>query len=244
MKTTVVANDFHFTFHDPRAVRLFLLFIQETCNGEPNQIILNGDICDFYKISKFDKDPTREESFQKEIDVVIEFLEELRDTAPKSKIFFIEGNHEHRLQKYKWRRAKALASLKCLELPELLRLDKFHIKHVPYGEGTNVGKIFVYHGTIVRKDGGASAKAEFLKNGCSGLSGHTHRDGKFPKRNRSGVFGWWENYCLCRLDPEYVNGVADWMQGFSLIHSVGSKQYVEQIHINKGSYVYGGQIHK
>ncbi len=241
MKTTVVANDFHFTFHDKGAVGLFLRFVLD---NPPDQIIINGDLHDFYKLSKFDKDPNRIESLQKEIDVVTGFLDNLCICASGAKIFFIEGNHEHRLRKYMWRKAEALASLKCLELPELLKLNELRIKHIPYGEGVTVGKIFVYHGTIVRQDSSYTAKAEFLKNGCSGMSGHTHRDGKYVKRNRAGQFAWWENFCMCKLDPEYVDGIANWSQGFSLIHSVGSKQYVEQIHINKGSYVYGGQIHK
>ncbi|MCJ7482609.1 MAG: hypothetical protein MUO31_06555 [Thermodesulfovibrionales bacterium] len=241
MKTSAVANDFHFTFHEPKAVRLFLGFVKE---HQPRQVIINGDLCDFYKISKFDKDPNRIESLQIEIDAASDFLGELRDAATGADVIFDEGNHEHRLRKYLWRKAEALASLKCLELPKLLKLDKYHIKHVPYGEGVQVGKIFVYHGTIVRQDSSYTAKAEFLKNGCSGMSGHTHRDGKYVKRNRGGQFAWWENFCMCKLDPEYVDGIVNWSQGFSLIHSVGSKQYVEQIHINKGSYVYGGQIHK
>ena len=45
------------------------------------------------------------------------------------------------------------------------------------------------------------------------MSGHTHRLGMHFKRNRGGNYVWVESGCLCNLDPEWIDGTADWQHG-------------------------------
>ncbi len=234
----VIANDLHIPFQDEVAIELFFQFVKKK---SPHQIILLGDICDFYSVSRFDKNPTRIANLQADLDKTLAFLERCRENYT-GEIHYIQGNHERRLRKYLWKEAKALSSLRSLELSKLLNFDNIGIMY--HEHGYQLGDLFCTHGSLIRKHAGYTARAEFEKNGCTGISAHTHRDGKYTVRNRNGHFAWWENYCLCDLNPEYIEGVANWTQGFSCATLVGNRPYVEQIPILKGAYIYGGRIHK
>ncbi len=50
-------------------------------------ILLNGDIVDFYKLSSWLQDP-RYRNTQEELDVVTQFLEELRRNFPTQQIIY------------------------------------------------------------------------------------------------------------------------------------------------------------
>lgn len=237
-KRTVIANDLHIPYEDKPAVNLLLGFIEEM---NPCRIILNGDIADFYSISRFDKNPNRVFNLQGELNSVCDFFDKLKDVSPKSEILYIQGNHEDRLRKYLWSKGSELASLDCLDLTKLLRFNEFKIQYIE--DGYWLGKLYVTHGSLIRKDAGATAKAEFVKNGCSGISGHSHRDAKFTVRNQGGHFAWWESYCLCDLNPEYIDGIANWTHGFAMVTLVDDRIFVEQIPIIHGRYIYGGKIY-
>jgi len=236
--TAVIANDLHIPFEDPVAVNLFLGF---TKRQKPDKIILLGDICDFYQISRFDKDPSRETDLQSDLDRTSAFLTNCQQIAPKAEIHYIQGNHESRIKKYLWSQAKALASLRSLSLTKLLDFDSIGIKY--HEKGYQLGDLYCTHGSIIRKHAGYTARGEFEKNGCSGISGHSHRDSKYTVRNRGGHFVWYENYCLCDLNPEYVEGIANWTQGWSYVTIVNKRPYVEQIACIGGTYIYGGKLY-
>ena len=51
-----VISDIHFPYQDNEAIEAFLRYVE--MNGEPNIIVLNGDLLDFYKLSRFSKDPS------------------------------------------------------------------------------------------------------------------------------------------------------------------------------------------
>ena len=48
--------------------------------------------------------------------------------------------------------------------------------------------------------------------GISGISGHTHRLAPYKKSGYTPRV-WWEQGCLCRLDPDYIIGKPNWEQG-------------------------------
>ena len=224
MNRTLLFQDNHAPFHDKKTHDLLLGFIEEEA---PDSIVIPGDFLDCYKISRFNKDPNRKLSLQDEIDCAYFLLKEIRAAAgDKCKITYLEGNHEKRLQKYLWSTAPELASLECLTIDGLLWLDHLDID---YAESIELGKFHVSHGSLVRQEAGYTAKAEFIKNGCSGLTGHTHRDAKYTRRNRGGHHVWYENFCMCDLDAEYIEGVANWTQGWSMLYDVNGRQYVDQI---------------
>jgi predicted phosphodiesterase len=209
---------------------------------KPDTIYINGDWADMYSISRFDKNPERVLKYclRNESTEVHNSLVEIRNAVGWGcEIIYIKGNHEARLVKYLWKRPELL---NIVSIPELFCLKELDIRYEE--DCVKSGKFMIYHGTVVRQDASYTAKAEFLKNGCSGISGHTHRDGKYTKRNRSGNFVWYENFCMCDLNAEYIEGIANWSQGWSVLHTVNRRQYVEQVVVINHRYVYSGKEYK
>ena len=58
---------------------------------QPDQIVIAGDMLDFYELSSFDKDPKRKFCIQDEIDKCYDFLKELKEYCKE--IHFIKGNN-------------------------------------------------------------------------------------------------------------------------------------------------------
>lgn len=209
---TVFINDLHCPYNDVHTQMMVLRFIEDI---QPSHIFLNGDMIDFYQLSRFDKNPNRALELQEDIDELVSFLTTLRHVSKNAEIVYTEGNHEHRLYKYLCNHPE-LFGLKVLQPEKLLCLDQLNIEWVPQ-EHTYVHHGFVVtHGDVVRKHSGYSAKAMYEKYGTSGISGHTHRVGMYRHRNFGSDCLWIENGCLCELDPDYVVGTADWQQAISV----------------------------
>lgn len=226
-------------FRDYKVCKMLTNFIRRI---KPDQLVLAGDVTDFYTISKFLKDPSRKENLQDELNDCYNVLFDFRELDENMEIDYLQGNHEKRLETYLRSNARALAELDALKIESLLDFEGLNIHY--HRDGIWLGDLFVYHGSLVRKDSGATAKAERIKNGCSGMSGHTHRDGKSAIRTRGGHLCWWENACLCSLNPEYVAGVADWVHGWSLVTVTNRRPLVEQIAVINGKYTFRGETYR
>jgi len=153
-----------------------------------------------------------------------------------------DGNHEDRLRKYLWSNSRALSSLRCLKVEKLFDLQEYDIEHIGYEEGLLINGVFVVtHGDMIRAHAGYTARGMFDKHGGCGMCGHSHRWGSSPKTNRFGVWGWWENGCLCSLHPDWKQN-PDWQQAFSLVHFTKSRFWVEQIQVINRRFMYGGKV--
>lgn len=181
-----------------------------------DRIVWNGDIVDFYEVSSFNKDPQEVDSIEVEIDCTEQRFQEISVRQSNAIQDFNPGNHEHRWERYIRGNAPALKGLKILELPSVLKLDKYSIQ-CHQSEGFLLTPNFlVYHGEVVRKDSGASAKGELEKFGISGISGHTHRLGTYRKMDMLGSRQWTEAGCLCKQEVEYITGQPNWQPGFAV----------------------------
>lgn len=207
MNKFVVASDIHFPYEDKKAIKAFLDFIKR---NEVDTVIFNGDILDMYDVSSFDKSPDRINSLQKELNKAYDFFKAVRNILPEAKIYFVKGNHEDRLERY-LKKHPELFSLDALKLPNLLRLKDFNIGYEP--KALKLGSLKITHGSCIRKFSSYTAHAELDKNDCSGISGHTHRGGMYLKQTPSRYLAWFESFCLCDVNPEYVDN-PDWQQGF------------------------------
>ena len=233
-KTLAIINDTHNPYQDQKALDLVEGLLKEI---QPDYLIYNGDVNDFYQISEFDKDPKRAGNLQDDIKSTQEMFQRHQELLPNTKKILLAGNHEDRLRRFLWSKAAAVSSLECLELPQLYNLEKYGIRFVPYEEGLLVNKTFlIIHGDLVASQSGYTAKRMMDKHGGSGICGHTHRGGVSYKRDRFGEYAWYENYCLCDLNPDYCKN-PNWQQGFSLVHFVGHQFYVEQIPIVNGKLI-------
>jgi len=241
-QTVAVINDTHNPYQDVRALSLTEGLLEEV---QPAYLVYAGDMGDFYQISPFDKDPRRIPRMQDDIDDTKAMLRRHNKILPHTRKILLDGNHEDRWQRFLWSKASALSSLRCLTIPELYNLSGFEIEYIPYERGLMINDIFlILHGTIASIHSGYTAKRMFEKHGGCGICGHCHRGGSFYKRDRFGTWGWWENFCLCSLNPDWVMH-PNWVQGFSLVHFIGHKRFwVEQIPITGHAAMYGGKLYE
>lgn len=209
----VFISDIHAPFQDDKALQILYKFIKWF---KPSTVFIMGDLLDCYAISRFTKDPKGKLNFKKEIDAARSILKTIRSVSGDAKIIYLRGNHELRMQRYLWNRAEELSMLPELTVPHLLGLDELNIEWVEKGMMMFKG-VMVKHGSVVRQYAGYSAKAEFEKNGCSGVSGHTHRSAIYMHTNSGGEYKWMECGCLCSLEQEYMDGEkANWQSGFGV----------------------------
>lgn len=236
-KMSIAISDAHFPSQNATAVKMVVDFIR---TQKPGRIHLLGDFCDCYHISRFDKDPTRKDNLQDELDAVRDWLTELRDAAPRAKIIYSEGNHEFRLRRYLCSEAKALAGLRALSLEKLLDLERLKIRFQPQDRPYRVGDLLFTHGQYISRWSGMSAKRHYEQYGCCVIHGHTHRLGAFYHSDLDTCYGAWEAGCLSTLTPDYTTA-PDWQNGFAVVHH-GSRFFsVELVAIIKNQFSFRGQ---
>lgn len=215
--TILTMCDWHVPYHSAKALAVAFEFARVL---QP-QVIVVHEAHDFYSLSKFAKDPGRALQLQEELDVVRDYLGWLREICPHAKILLLRANHTDRLQKYLWSQAVALSGLRALQLDELLGLKDMGIEYVNSYVHKDVpdakAHILFKHGDLVSKHSGYTARAELDREGMSGVSGHTHRLSAHYSRKRGGSYVWIEAGCLCDLNPQYINGTANWQNGVCLV---------------------------
>jgi len=242
VEKVVFIGDTHHPFQDKVAIRLMLSFIRWF---QPQFIYLIGDIIDMYAVSSYSKDANKASKFQLEIDATIEFLHHVKNACPDAEIAYKDGNHEDRLVTY-IKKHEEMAGLKALTIPALLELDSLGITHQGYRGYLSHHNFLVEHGDRVSVGSAMTAKKMFERRQNSGISGHTHRLGAHHRTTLQGHYTWYENGCLCHMDPEYINGTPDWQHGFSIGHYLleEERMVIDQIPIINGSLFYQGKLFK
>lgn len=221
---------------------------------KPDYLIYNGDILDAYSISTFAKSPARRWTLRDEGNKCRRMLEAHKKlVSGKGDIIFIDGNHEQRMARtlmeaaYKDRSLWEIldsADFLTFSSRELLKLDELGIKWLNYPNYAELLGFIFTHGNIVAAGSGATAMKMLTKWHSSGVSGHTHRAAAV---NLTGAAGdthvWYEQGCLCRLDPDYSPG-ADWQQAF-LIGEVHNKRlHTQLVNIFDYRFVVNGKEYK
>lgn len=232
---TLYFNDVHAPYEDKIAWECMLEFIRW---WKPETIINLGDFIDFYQFSKFDKRPDRLNELQSDIDDAVNLLAQLRDAAPNARMIYKGGNHDgDRLQRYLWAHAE-LSNLRAMALESMLELDRFNIEYYPPHKDYLHYGFLCEHGNLVSKHSAMSAKSEVERSGVSGISGHTHRLGSFYRKNYGSEVVWFENGCMCDLNPEYCKH-PNWQQGFTIGYHKNSGRFeMHQVPILSGKATY------
>lgn len=238
----VFLSDIHFPYQDDRMFAAACDLIRDL---QPHRVVLNGDIADFFQLSRFNKGLDRLDTLQEELDQANLGRSYIRASALNAVIDETEGNHDSRLRTFVQLNARALTSLRDLK-PE--KLNAWAVNEInPHGDNGFLLRpnFLVKHGNIVRSEVGATSKAELLAAGISGTSGHTHRlefYGKAGYTKRE----WWGSGCLCRTDPDYVpGGVPNWQNGL-LVGQFSTKSdafVIEPVFRYEDSLVFGGRQH-
>jgi predicted phosphodiesterase len=237
-ETVISISDIHFPYHSKNLLESTLLLIASI---NPDVIVINGDVNDFFQLSRFNQGLERLDDLQEEIDMGVQFRQTLRELVPNAVIRENLGNHDERILSYIENNARSLSSLRALKPESLLGLDELEI--TLFGRaGHRIRPEFVFeHGHVVRGEAGASAKARLTNTLISGMMGHTHRMAEYPKFGYRNLT-WYEQGCLCLRNAEYKIGETNWQPGIAVGHfSTKTDNYhVELVRAVHDGYIYGG----
>lgn len=221
MHRRICLSDCHIPFHDKPLLDLWLEFVKVL---KPDGIDIMGDLIDCYTLSRFEKNPLRRHNIQEEVDTARDFLLELITVAPRDcEIRYSEGNHENRLQRVLWGRAKELAPLRNLSIPQLFELEDLGIQYYPPEQPYRIGPLWYLHGDLARKSnwamtcGGMGAKAVSQRVAGNVIMGHTHQMGYISFRGWEGLREGYEIGCMCRFNLEYIVGTPQWQSGWAVV---------------------------
>lgn len=206
----VVLSDMQIPYQDEKTIAAVSRFMDDF---EPNVIVADGDILDFYGLSTFTHNPLHASDVQNEIDIYESIFAPWSRRFPTAARVLLCGNHEDRLRKYIWENV-GFASLRALDMEMLLSVGGTW-KVLDYGSHVKISDTLIVHGDKVRQKAGQSAQATFDSLGMSVIMGHTHRASQASHRNARGQHVMIENGCLCRLDPEYA-ALPNWTQAFTV----------------------------
>lgn len=187
----------------------------------PKHIYFLGDYADFYSVSSHQKDPRIFQMLNDEVADVLMGLDQIDKMFPDSKVTFIEGNHEFRLERYVVNQAPALFGV--TDVYHILDFDKRpHWKFVAYGPNQYVqvanSKLYARHEPLAPTAKGTAAKAL-----CSLVYGHIHRIeeshivGLDGTNHVSFSVGWLGNKKKDKVF-DYVKNHHQWQMGFGLVH--------------------------
>lgn len=239
-EVAVIISDTHSPFEDKASVSCSLDFIRDI---QPTTVVFNGDIGDWYAASRHRRDPARKLQLQDEIDSQNALLWRYREVAPNANFIYNLGNHEDRWNNFLIDNPE-FKGLRCLDFEKLLGLEEIGFAFVNnYGDPWKLGDAIVIHGYKALKNSGYTAHAYIEEWGVSGVSGHTHRSAKVRMRFYDKEVCWVEGGCLCELDPEYGDGLADWQHGFVVAEVYKGKTSLEALTINNGRLVYNGKVY-
>ena len=240
VQRALVFSDIHIPYHDQAALAVAMAYARDC---RPDVIVLNGDILDAHEVSSHPRDKHSIITFEDELSECRQFLRSLRSQHRAAVIYYTMGNHENRVERYLVNHAPDLSSLPGLSIDELLDMQACRIQFVDARGKVSLGPVEVFHGTIIRKDAGNSARGHLLRRGGSVLMGHTHRMGVIARTDRHGVHWGVENGHLSHPDPAWTVD-PDWQQGFTELAWSGGTLAIRQHHIEGGRLLVDGVVYR
>lgn len=211
-----ILSDVHVPYHSEVAVAAAVDHLK---TQGLSALLLNGDIADFYAISRYMKDPKRRD-FKGELEAVRSFLQWLRQEFPGIPIVLKCGNHEERWQHWLFQHAAEISDDPRMSLSAWLNLKEHSIDLVEDQRPVMLGKLPVLHGHELPKGMAAPvnvARGAFLRTLSSCLVGHSHRTSNHAESNMwHHETACWSTGCLCDLRPEYAK-FNRWNHGFALV---------------------------
>lgn len=250
-KVVIYIADQHIPYMDMRANELVRQVIKVL---DPDELILGGDVVDFWQISKFCNNPLQRayydspHNIQDDVDEVYSYLKDLRSLIRKNaQLIFLEGNHEDRLRIWTEKHPE-LTGLRAITPEEAFRIAEAGVtKYVPYrprGWSSSPPedeehwvvprKLVALHGHKYSANAGYVCNSMITEYGCSGLSSHNHKIGLSARQLRREQVCWWEVGCLCKIYPQYRQH-ANWQQGFAVVYVETTPPYnffVENVQIS------------
>ena len=234
LKKIGILSDIHFPYHDLTALTCAIKHLKEQ---EIDCLYLNGDIQDFYSISRHEKEKDMRD-FKREVDMNRDFLQRLRDLFRTIPIYYKLGNHENRFARSLQLQAEEFAQLHDLQFDIFFRLDKLGITMVEDWQGMEMGDLLVGHGHEWYGAGGINPSQNLLnKTLCNTLIGHVHRTSCTQRKTSMKQFiNTYTTGCLTLLSPKYMP-FSHHNHGFAIVEINNGKSMVDNIQIREGKII-------
>jgi len=236
-KKLLVLSDLHIPYQDNKAIEVALDYGKQQ---KIDAIVINGDLIDFYDLSRFDK-LERKYSVSEELEMVKEFLQVIKDEF-NVPIYFLMGNHDNRLEKYLANKAPELLNVEEFRLEKLLEAQKFNMKVFKERTILKAGKLNIVHGHLLLRGIFAPvnpARGSFLKAKSSVIIGHTHKVSTHSETTMNGKhIVCYSTGCLCELNPDYAPYANNYSHGFAYVEVYKLGHYsVKNLQLIDGSII-------
>lgn len=230
----LVLSDVHIPFHDVQALELAL---QTGLDRRVDVVLLNGDICDHYALSRWETNP-KLRKFPEEVKAAKQFLGGLRQLFPDARIVFKQGNHEERFERYLRLKAQELLGLDEFEWESVFGLRDHGIELVKDKRPVRLGQLNVIHGheyVFNISNPVNPARGMYLRAKNHVLGGHFHQSSQHSEKSlEQKVISAWSTGCLCGLHPEY-RPLNPWNHGFACVEvEANGAFHVDNLRIVEG----------
>lgn len=215
-KKVLILSDVHLPYHNIEALTVALDYGKKE---QPDAILLNGDILDCHKLSRFVKDPKKRD-FASELASFKDFFTILQKTFPKAKIYYKLGNHEERYQHFLMEKAGELIGVQEFELENIIKARAEGIEVIGDKRPIRMNNLWGLHGH--EYPGGISAPVNparglFLRAKLSCFQGHNHQTSEHTEPTLSGsMVTTFSIGCLSELHPAYMP-LNKWNHGFGFV---------------------------
>jgi predicted phosphodiesterase len=211
----LLISDLHIPYHDIDAITIALEYGVE---HKVNTIVINGDMLDFCRISRFETDFSKR-SVKQEFDSAKHFLRALRQIFPSAEIYWIKGNHDQRYEKYLFQKASEIWDDPYFRLEERLRLNEERVHLIDDKILVKAGKLAITHGHHIFKGiftPVSPARGAYMKAKQSVIVGHLHRSSHHVESDMEGnLNAAWSTGCMCQLKMDYSPLISNSQHGFA-----------------------------
>lgn len=181
-------------------------------------LILNGDVLDFYSLSRFCKDP-RKRHFAEELEAFEQFINSLNE-ALNCRIILKWGNHEERYDQFLMMKAKELVGVPEMNLDQLLFNRAPNVEIVKDKRIIQANALDIIHGHEFAMGFFSPvnvARGLQLRAKTNAAQAHNHVTSEHTEPNLRGESKTtWSIGCACELHPEYMP-INKWNHGFATL---------------------------
>ena len=226
----LIVNDVHGSHADPNALAALFRDIEHV---DVREIVLLGDMmeCGGFLTTHVPSYSAQidEVSYDEDIIATCNFLDKLHIACPNADIHYVEGNHEHRVERWcvdaaNTEKPNVQTLMRRLAPRYVLDLDKRGIPYYEQGEmhcgldtrGTlKLGKVYFVHHVSTAKHACSVALNRYASNV---ITAHTHRaDAAYDNLVHSGLVSCWNFGCLSILSPRWNHTKpSSWSHGYGI----------------------------
>lgn len=215
-----ILNDIHIPFQNKVNLNLAIEYLKRK---EINGLLLNGDILDCYKGSKFLQDP-RNRNLNEEFEMLREFIDTL-NAEFNCPIYYKLGNHEERIEHMVLRSVPELVHFitfeNCLSDGGKFDFNEYKLTIIKDRRIVKfTDHLSIIHGNEYRAlmfNPVGVARWLYTKAKSNAACGHAHKSDSFSARDiGQKTTTTWSIGCLCDMNPKYMP-LNDWQAGFAYV---------------------------